>query len=134
MCPMLFRQLLLRPYRLWKHLLVLHHGVGFPEEAAMGRAAVSCEALFCLAVPVPMFAALNPTQISAPCVHQVWGQDGVLAPLSTLWQCPSPLAHLICLGKAFGILGKRKEGLLSHSQRKGISWQGWATLNRDKDS
>lgn len=67
--------------------------VGFPKEAAVGRAAVSCEALFCLALSVPMLAALNPSQIPVPRVHQMQGQDGVLAPLSTLWHCLSPLAH-----------------------------------------
>lgn len=76
----------------------------------MGRAGVSCEALLCLAVPVPMFAALNPTQISAPCVHQVWGQDGVLAPLSTLRQRRSPLAHPDLHWEGICHLGKEKRG------------------------
>lgn len=57
-----------------------------------------------------MFAAWNPTQISAPCVHQVWGQDGVQAPLSTLWQCRSPLAHPYLPWEGIWHLGKEKRG------------------------
>lgn len=83
-------------------------GVGFPEEAAVGRRAVSCEALFCLAVSVPMLAGLNPTQISVPCVHQVWDQDCVLAPLSTLCHCLSPLAHPDLPWEGVWHLGKEK--------------------------